>query len=122
MARIKFVINERRLAYEGAVEQFAKDKALGKIGAVAEQEAAKKRTKPGKKMGKRTIAQGKSRGSRQTKSGSRQEAAKETTKQDKPTIKAASAVRARGRSRRTKSIRGVVPAAPAPDATVNVAP
>jgi len=42
MARIKHVINERRLAYEGAVERFAQDKALGKIGAVAKQEAAKK--------------------------------------------------------------------------------
>lgn len=48
MARIKYVINERRLAYEGAVERFAKDKALGKIGAVADREAAKERMK-GKK-------------------------------------------------------------------------
>jgi hypothetical protein len=51
MARIKYVINERRLAYEGAVERFAKDKTLGKIGAVAEQEAAKEKMK-GKKTAK----------------------------------------------------------------------
>jgi large subunit ribosomal protein L47 len=40
MARIKCVINERRLAYEGAVERFTQDKALGKLGATAEREAA----------------------------------------------------------------------------------
>lgn len=39
MARIKYVMNERRLAYEGAVERFSQDKALGKWGATAEQEA-----------------------------------------------------------------------------------
>jgi hypothetical protein len=46
------VINERRLAYEGAVERFAKDKALGKIGAVAEQEATKKPRTKGRKVAK----------------------------------------------------------------------
>ncbi|KAF7982920.1 hypothetical protein HWV62_25200 [Athelia sp. TMB] len=34
MARIKYIINERRLAYEGAVELFAQDKAFAKIGAL----------------------------------------------------------------------------------------
>jgi len=50
MARIKCVINERRLAYEGAVQRFQKDKTLGKIGAVAEQEAAKERMKRKKEV------------------------------------------------------------------------
>lgn len=35
MARIKYIINERRLAYEGAVELFAQEKELAKIGALA---------------------------------------------------------------------------------------
>lgn len=34
MARIKYIINERRLAYEGAVELFTQDKELAKIGAL----------------------------------------------------------------------------------------
>jgi len=72
MARIKFVINERRLAYEGAVARFAKDKALGKIGAEAEQEAAKVKVKKKKTKGKKvakpaasTLVQGKSKGGKQ---------------------------------------------------------
>ncbi|KIM89066.1 hypothetical protein PILCRDRAFT_812964 [Piloderma croceum F 1598] len=70
MARIKSVINERRLAYEGGVARFAKDKTLGKIGAEAEQEAAKaKEKKPkGKKVAKPAVAslvQGKSKGRKQ---------------------------------------------------------
>lgn len=35
MARIKGIINERRLAYEGAVSLFEQDKELAKIGALA---------------------------------------------------------------------------------------
>lgn len=35
MARIKAIINERRLAYEGAVALFEQDKELAKIGALA---------------------------------------------------------------------------------------
>ena len=45
------MINERRLAYEGAVELFTKDKALGRIGATAEQETAQVKSK-GKKVAK----------------------------------------------------------------------
>lgn len=33
MARIKYVLNERRITYEGALELFAQDKARGKWGA-----------------------------------------------------------------------------------------
>lgn len=49
MARIKYVINERRLAYEGAVERFSQDKALGKFGATAEREVILAKTKPAPK-------------------------------------------------------------------------
>jgi len=54
MARIKYVINERRLAYEGAVERFSQDKALGKLGATAKRETmlAKKRPTAKKAAGK----------------------------------------------------------------------
>jgi hypothetical protein len=76
MARIKSVINERRLMYEGAVARFAKDKALGKIGAEAEQEAAKAKAKEKKPKGKKVakpaatalIAQGKSKGRKKARS------------------------------------------------------
>jgi len=70
MARIKCVINERRLAYEGAVERFAEDKALGKIGAVAEREAAKERAKEGRKAVKPRV-QHKNSTSRRTRMKSR---------------------------------------------------
>ena len=60
MARIKYVLNERRLAYEQAVERFSQDKALGKLGATAEREALPaKKHKPATKVsgmnGKETI-------------------------------------------------------------------
>lgn len=64
MARIKVVINERRIAYEGAVEQFAQDKELGKLGAVA---AAKKQPTKAKQSsasatkGRLTVARRKAR-------------------------------------------------------------
>jgi hypothetical protein len=66
MARIKYVINERRLAYEGAVERFAQDKALGQIGAVAkqEQEAAKAKTQKKKGRNVRAAARTRGRGAR----------------------------------------------------------
>jgi len=57
------VINERRLTYEGAVERFARDKELGKIGAVAEEEKAKAKAKEtkGKKIMVPARTQGKSK-------------------------------------------------------------
>lgn len=60
------MLNERRLAYEGAVARFVKDKAHGKIGAEAEQEAAKAKAKEKKPKGKKVAVtlrvQGKSKG------------------------------------------------------------
>lgn len=87
MARIKHVINERRRVYEGAVERFAEDKALGKIGAVAEQEAAKEKMKVKKAFTPPTKIQGKNT------TGRRQ-------------------IRMRTKSRRMAALNNIDPAAP----------
>jgi len=60
MARIKYIINERRLAYEGAVARFAEDKALAKIGAltpsIEKDSKTKGRMTPGRKAAVRASA------------------------------------------------------------------
>jgi len=80
MARIKYVLNERRLAYEGAVERFARDKTLGRLGATAEREA--RMTKKGMnqkatKKGDTTHKRGKQTGRPRTQARRKSEAAQE---------------------------------------------
>lgn len=58
MARIKYVINERRLTYDGAVERFAADKAIGKFGAAKKEEAAKIRAEIEEKKNKASVGKG----------------------------------------------------------------